>query len=496
MVQLSSSVAQGELRNYVDGEWVAVESEGGQDAVNPATGETLAHVPFSTGSEVDRAVAAAQDAFEDWRSRAVEERTQPLFELKRLLEEHRDELAELLVQDQGKTRAEADGEMHRAIQNVEHACGGPTLMQSGGLVDAAPEIDEAEVRLPLGVFTAITPFNFPVFVPLWYLPYAAVTGNAIVLKPSEVTPMATQRLFELIDEAGFPDGLIQLVNGGPDTVTALLEHDGVVGASFVGSTPVAKQVYETASAAGIRVQAQGGAKNPVIVTQNADLEFAAEKAVGGAYACMGERCLATDTAIVEESVYDEFLDHVLDAVDDITLGYGLDSETDMGPMITPEQKGRVENYIETGVQEGATLHRDGRGASVEAYPDGNFLGPTVFGDVTRDMVIGQKEIFGPVLAVMRATDFDEAIELANRTEFGNAACLYTTRGGEARRFRHEVEAGNLGVNVGTAAPLSYFHMGGRKASFFGDLHAQGQDIVDFYTDRATYIERWPDGGTR
>lgn len=491
MESLSSVSEKGDLMNYVDGSWQSVKSNKGREVINPATGEQVGYVSYSDTKEVDKAVSTAQEAYEEWRLVPVEERVQPLFELKQQLEDHRDEFVEILSQDQGKTLAEADGEMYRAIQNVEHASSAPTLMQTGNLANAAPEIDESEIRHPLGVFTAITPFNFPVFVSLWYIPYAVATGNAIVLKPSDLTPMAVQRLFEIIDDLDLPDGLVQLAHGGADTVIDLLEHDDIQGASFVGSTPVAETVYETAATNGKRVQAQGGAKNHVIVTESADLEFAAEKIVGGAYTCMGERCLATDTAVVEDTVYDELLDYITSEVDDIVVGPGTDEETDMGPIISPEHEQRILNYIQTGIEEGATLHNDGRDVEVESYEGGNFLGPTVLGDVTTDMVVGQEEIFGPVLCLMRAEDFDEALEITNRSEYGNASCLYTSSGYQARRFKHEAEAGNLGVNVGTAAPLSYFHMGGRKASFFGDLHAQGQDIVDFYTDRATYIEHWP-----
>lgn len=482
----------GDLQNYINGQWVRSTGDDGQTIVNPATTETLAYVPFSTAVEVDEAVAAAHDAFESWRSRPVEERIQPLFELKQLLEAHQDELAELLVQEHGKTLSEARGELRRGIENVEVACGIPTMMQAGTLANAAPNIDESAVRQPLGVFTAITPFNFPGMIPLWFLPYAVATGNAFILKPSEQDPITPQLLFELIDEAGFPDGIVQLINGSTDTVNALLEHEGIAGASFVGSTPVAKHVYETAATAGKRVQAQGGAKNHIIVTENAELAFAAEQSVSSACACSGERCLANDIVLVAEEVYDEFADNVIDVADEQVLGSGLDDETDIGPLITDEHAQNVRNYIQTGIEEGATLLRDGRDASVEEYEDGTFLGPTIFGDVTSDMVIAQEEIFGPVLGLSRVEDLDEAIETLNESRFGNAASLFTDDGSEARTFRHDAQAGNLGVNVGTVGPMAFFHFGGRKDSFFGDLHAQGEDMIQFYTDKTIYIERWPD----
>lgn len=482
-----------EVENYVDGEWTEPSNDG-EGVVDPATGETIGYVGYSSRADVDKAVTAGQDAFEQWRKRAVEERIQPLFELKQLLEQHQDDLAELLVRDHGKTRSEATGELRRGIENVEMACGAPSLLQAGHVQDAAPEIDETAVRQPLGVFAAVTPFNFPGMIPFWFLPYALATGNVFVLKPSEQVPLTAMKLFELIDDAGFPDGVVQLVNGGVNTVDAILEHDGIEGVSFVGSTPVAKTIYETAAANGKRVQAQGGAKNHVIVSGTADLEFAAEKTVDSALACSGERCLANDVAVIEESVYEKFVTLVAEKATQHVVGYGLDEETTVGPLITSEHEQRVRDYVETGVEEGAELIVDGRTVTVPEYPDGNFLGPCVFRDVTPEMVISNEEIFGPVLGLMPAADVSEAINILNRSEFGNAASLFTDSGAEARTFRHEAQAGNLAVNVGTAAPMAFFHFGGQKDSFFGDLHAQAEDVVRFYTDEIVYIERWPDTG--
>jgi malonate-semialdehyde dehydrogenase (acetylating)/methylmalonate-semialdehyde dehydrogenase len=492
MVRPETLPETGTVQNYVGGDWQTPSGNDGQDIINPATSEKLAHVAFSSADDVDGAVRTATEAFEEWSGRPVEERIQPLFELKQLLEAHQDELAELLVQEHGKTRAEAKGELRRGIENVEVACGIPTMMQSGTLLNAAPEIDESAVRKPLGVFAAVTPFNFPAMIPLWFLPYAVATGNSFILKPSEQDPLVAQRIFELIDQAGFPDGVLQLVNGGVDTVNTLLEHDGIEGLSFVGSTPVAREIYETSAANGKRVQAQGGAKNHIVVTETADLDHAAQKTVGSAFACAGERCLANDIAVVEESVYDEFVEKVVSEIESQVVGYGLEEETDIGALITPEHEQRVRNYIETGISEGAELLLDGRDVTVDGYEDGNFLGPTLFGDVTTDMVIAQEELFGPVLGLMRAGDIDEAIDVLNRSDFGNAASLFTGSGADARKFRHQTDIGNLGINAGTAAPMAFFHFGGRKDSFFGDLHAQGEDMIHFYTDKTVYIERWPD----
>lgn len=487
---LDASPPWDDVQNYIDGGW-RTPSGDGQDVVNPATGEAISYVGFSSEDDVNAAVHAGQEAFEAWSETPIEERIQPLFELKQSLEDHQDELAEILVREHGKTFAEAKGELRRGIENVEVACGTPSMMQAGHLPNAAPEIDETAVRKPLGVFTAITPFNFPGMIPLWFLPYAVATGNAFILKPSEQDPVVAQRLFELIDAAGFPDGLVQLVNGSVDTANALLDHDGIEGVSFVGSTPVAKTIYERAAANGKRVQAQGGAKNHIIVTETADLDFAAKKTVSSACACGGERCLANDVVVVEDGIYDEFASRVIEESKAQTVGYGLDSETDIGALITPEHESRVRDMIATGIDEGAELLLDGRDGAVDGYENGNFLAPTVFGDVAPEMTVAREEIFGPVLGLVPVENVDEAIEVLNRSDFGNAASLFTGSGADARAVRHRADIGNLGVNTGTAAPMAFFHFGGRKASFFGDLHAQGEDMIHFYTDKTIYIERWP-----
>ncbi|MBP2252436.1 malonate-semialdehyde dehydrogenase (acetylating)/methylmalonate-semialdehyde dehydrogenase [Halarchaeum solikamskense] len=480
------------VRNYVNGEWTEPTGDEGQDVLNPATGDPLSHVAFSSADDVDETVAAGQAAFETWRAAPVEERIQPLFRFKELLEANLDDIAETLVEEHGKTFAEARGELRRGIENVEVACGMPRLMQAGHVSNAAPDIDETAVRQPLGVFAAITPFNFPGMIPLWFLPYAVASGNAFILKPSERDPLTAVKLFELVDEAGFPDGVVNLVHGGADTVNAVLEHDGIEGVSFVGSTPVAETIYEKAAANGKRVQAQGGAKNHVIVAESADLAFAAEKTVSSAFACGGERCLANDVVLVEESVYEEFVDRVVAEAEAQVVGDGLDEETTIGALITAEHERRVRDYVEAGIDEGAELVADGRDVEVAGYEDGNFLGPCVFRDVTPDMSIAREEIFGPVLGLMPAPDVDAAIDVLNESDYGNAASLFTDSGADARTFRHRAEAGNLAVNAGTAAPMAFFHFGGQKDSFFGDLHAQSEDVVRFYTDETVYIERWPD----
>ena len=491
------------MQNYVNGTWRPPDSDDEHSVVNPATGEQLATIAFSTTDEVEEAVAAGTAAFEEWGRLPVEERVQPLFQLKTLLEDHQNDPAEQLTTEHGKTLAEARGELRHGIENVEVACGIPSLLQSGTLSNAAPNIDESTIRQPLGVFAAVTPFNFPSMIPLWFLPYAVATGNSFILKPSEQTPLTAAYPFELISEAGFPDGVVQLVHGSQATVEALIDHDDVTGVSFVGSTPVARSVYERAATNGKRVQAQGGAKNHVIVADSADVEFAAEQSISSALACSGERCLANDIVLVDRSVHEEYVDHLVRLADDQVLGDGRNPETDVGPLITAEHEEHVRDLVETGIEEGANLVYDSREAAVEKDPtahgdvaaesdaDGNFLGPCIFDGVTPEMTIAREELFGPVFGITPVDDLDEALSILNRSRFGNAASLFTASGSDARRFRHEAEAGNLAVNAGTAAPMAFFHFGGRKDSFFGDLHSQGEDMIQFYTDKTIYIERWP-----
>jgi malonate-semialdehyde dehydrogenase (acetylating)/methylmalonate-semialdehyde dehydrogenase len=361
---------------------------------------------------------------------------------------------------------------------------------SGVVEDVAPGMDESAIRQPLGVFTAITPFNFPAMIPLWFLPYAVATGNTFVLKPSEKVPLSSQLIFEAVDAVEFPDGVVNLVNGGADTVNALLEHDDIEGVSFVGSTPVAQHVYETAAEHGKRVQAQGGAKNYAVVTESADLDGSVPNIIGSVYGNAGQRCLANDVVVGVGDSYDDLRAELLDAVDDLTVGSGLDEETDIAPMITADSRERVLGMIEAAIEDGADLVVDGREFEHPEYPDGNFMGPTVLEGVTTDMAIAQEEIFGPVLCLADAGDLEEAIQMVNSTEYGNASSLYTEKGSDARQYRYAVDAGNIGINVGVCAPMGFFHFGGRKGSFFGDTHAQGEDAVHFYTEKTIEIERW------
>ena len=487
----STDLRDTELLNYVGGTWK--RSSAGQygEVRNPATGETIARVPMSAGEEVDEAVRVAARAFPAWRDTPVVERIQHLFRLKVLLDQHQDELARLITNECGKTYKESFGEMQRGIENVEVACGAPILMQGYNNEDIASGIDEHMFRQPLGVVAAITPFNFPGMIPLWFLPYAVATGNCFILKPSEKVPMTTQLLYRLIEEAGFPAGVVQLVNGGKETVDALLDHEGVRAISFVGSTPVAKYIYSRATANGKRAQCQGGAKNPAVILPDADMEMTARILADSAFGCAGQRCLATSVAVTVGSAREEMGERIAQIASDRKVGYGLDEGVEMGPVISAESRERISGLVDKGVSEGAKLRVDGRGRKVEGFENGYFMHPTVLEDVDPGGEIAGTEIFGPVLSMMHAKDVDEAIEIVNRRKFGNQACLFTSSGAAARAFRHRVRAGNVGINLGVAAPMAFFPFSGWGESFFGDLHAQGRHGVEFYTETKVVVERWP-----
>lgn len=480
------------VNNYVGGRWIESDGDDGQAVINPATGEELAEVTFTTPEEVDEVVEGASKAFETWRQTPPVERSQYLFDLKRELEARHEEIAQALSREHGKTVGEARGEVRRGIENVEVAAGVPNMLREGsGVVeDVASGIDESAVRQPLGVFAAIVPFNFPAMIPLWFLPYAVATGNTFVLKPSERVPLSSQLIFEAIDAVDFPDGVVNLVNGSADTVNAILEHDDIEGVSFVGSSGVARHVYETAATSGKRVQAQGGAKNYAVVTESAELDEAVPNVAGSVYGNAGQRCLANDVVVGVGDVHEDLRDRLVDAAEDLTVGYGIDEETDVGPVISSDAAERISDLVDEAVEEGAELVLDKREFEHPDYPDGNFLGPVILDGVTSEMTVAQEEIFGPVLCLASTDDLSGAIEMVNATDYGNASSIYTERGGEARQYRYEVDAGNIGVNIGVCAPMGFFHFGGRKESFFGDLHAQGEDAINFYTEKTIQIERW------
>jgi malonate-semialdehyde dehydrogenase (acetylating) / methylmalonate-semialdehyde dehydrogenase len=479
------------LANHVGGAWSAPATDRKLPVVNPATGATLAEAPLSGGAEVGRAVEAAAAAFPDWRRTPAGDRIQVLFKVKALLEARLDALARTITEECGKTLAEAKGELRRGIENVEVACGIPLMMQGVNSEDIARGIDEMMIRQPLGVVGVITPFNFPAMIPLWFLPYAVACGNAVVLKPSEKTPMTAVRLVRLFEEAGLPPGILNLVHGGKEAVDALCDHPKVRAISFVGSSAVARHVYSRAAAAGKRVQCQGGAKNPVVVLPDADMEMTGTIVADSAFGCAGQRCLATSLAVTVGDAREPFTETMVSAARNRKVGSGLVDGIQMGPVISAESRARIEGLIGTGLSEGAAALVDGRNARIDGCDGGTFVRPTILKDVPPAGTIATTEIFGPVLGLVHVRTVDEAIELINKSSFGNQACLFTRSGASARKFRYEAQVGNLGINLGVAAPIAMFPFSGWKGSFFGDLHGQGRDAVEFYTDKKIVIERWP-----
>src|SRR5580700_7710528 len=479
------------LQNFVDGDWRASSAKDALNVIDPASAKVLAEVPLSPATDVNAAVEAAERAFVQWRRTPVVERIQPLFKLKALLEQHRDELMLSITNECGKTLAESKGEILRAVENVETACAMPMMIQGTNCEDIAPGIDEHMIRQPLGVAAAIVPFNFPGIIPFWFMPYAVAAGNCFLLKPSERVPITSQKIFSLIEAAGFPAGVIQLVNGGRDAVNAILDHPGIRAISFVGSTATAKYIYSRAAANGKRAQCQGGAKNPVVVMPDADMDMTTRILADSAFGCAGQRCLAASVAITVGDARPALTDQISAAARNRKVGYGADKGVEMGPVISAESKARIEGLIARGEQAGARVIVDGRGRTVPEYEDGYFVMPTVLDDVPPDSEAARTEIFGPVLSLIHARTIEEAIALVNGRSYGNMACIFTTDGANARHFRYEVNAGNVGINVGVAAPMSTFPFSGWGDSFFGDLHAQAHHAVEFYTQTKVVVERWP-----
>ena len=484
------------LRNYINGEWSDVADAQTLDVMNPATGEVLAHVPLSPASEVDRAAQAAASAFQEWRRTPPVARVQYLFKLKRLLEENFEELASIVTQENGKILEEAKGEVTRAIENVDVACGIPILMQGDFLEDIARGIDEFMVRQPVGVCATIAPFNFPAMIPFWYLPYALACGNTYIIKPSERCAMTMQRAMELIHSLGLPPGVVNLVNGSADTVKAILDHPVIRAVTFVGSTPVARHIYSRSAANGKRVQAQGGAKNPVIILPDADLSMTTRIVADSAFGSAGQRCLASSMAITVGEARQPFMEAISAVASSRVVGYGLDAGVEMGPVITPQSRERILGLLERGIKDGARVAVGGRAKMVSGYEQGNFVEPTVLQDIPPDSVLARTEVFGPVLGVMHADTIEDALKLVNSGQYGNQACVFTSSGAAARRFRYEAEAGNIGINIGVAAPMAFFPFSGWKDSFFGDLHGQGKHAVEFFTQTKVVVERWPSDWSR
>lgn len=484
------------ILDYVNGSWTDAGATATLPVENPASAATIGEVILTEREAVAQAVDAAQKAFYEWRRVPVGTRIQPLFRFKQLLEAHQEELARIITNECGKTYKESFAELQRGIENVEVAAGMPMLMQGFNNEDIASGIDEHMIRQPLGVVAAITPFNFPGMIPLWFLPYAVATGNCFILKPSEKVPMTTARLFELIDQCGFPEGVIQLVNGGKDTVDALLDHPLVKAISFVGSTPVAKYIYSRATANGKRAQCQGGAKNPVIIMPDADMDMATRIMADSAFGCAGQRCLAASVAVTVGDARRTFTEQIADSAASRKVGYGLEDGVEMGPVISAESKARIESIIAKAAQGGADVLVDGRQKQVSGYEDGHWVFPTILDNVQPGTEAATTEIFGPVLSLMHAGTIEEAIALVNDRSFGNMACIFTSSGAAARKFRYEADAGNIGINIGVAAPMAYFPFSGWNDSFFGDLHAQSKHGVEFYTQTKVVVERWPQEWSR
>lgn len=468
------------LKNYINGEWVASTSTEFLDVPNPATGEILAKVPISTTADFEKAVEVADKAFEDWSNTAVPRRARIMFKYQQLLVDHWEELAEIITKENGKSLSEARGEVQRGIENVEFAAGAPTLMMGEQLPDIATGVESGMYRYPIGVVGGITPFNFPMMVACWMFPMALATGNTFILKPSERTPLLANRLAELTKEAGFPDGVFNIVHGAHDVVNGILTHEKVKAVSFVGSQPVAEYVYHIAAAHDKRVQALAGAKNHSIVMPDADMDLTVKNITAAAFGSAGERCMAAAVVVAVGDAADKLVPALKQAADDIVIGNGLEDDVFLGPVIRDTHKDKTVSYIDSGVEEGAKLIRDGR-LDQASEGQGYFLGATIFDDVKPGMKIWNEEIFAPVLSIIRVDTLEEAIAIANKSDFANGACLYTDSAKAVRTFRTKMDAGMLGINLGVPAPMAFFPFSGYKKSFYGDLHANGKDGVNFYT---------------
>ncbi|EGQ26825.1 methylmalonate-semialdehyde dehydrogenase [Sporosarcina newyorkensis 2681] len=477
------------LKNYINGEWVPATTDQKEEVYNPATGEVIANVPISTKEDLDSAVQVASEAFVTWKEVPVPRRARILFKYQQLLVEHWEELARIITVENGKNFTEAHGEVLRGIECVEFAAGAPTLMMGDNLPSISTGLESGTYRYPVGVVGGITPFNFPMMVPCWMFPMAIATGNTFVLKPSERTPLLANRLAELLEEAGLPKGVFNIVHGAHDVVNGILDHKKIAAISFVGSQPVAEYVYKRGTDNLKRVQALAGAKNHSIVLKDANLENAANQIINAAFGSGGERCMACSVVAVEDEIADEFVETLLNRANELTIGNGLDEGIFLGPVIRDTHKERTEQYIATGEKEGATLIRDGR-LDNAAQEKGYFVGPTIFDHVTSEMKIWQDEIFAPVLSISRVKNLDEAIELSNQSMFANGACIFTRDGGHVRTFRENIDAGMLGVNIGVPAPMAFFPFSGWKDSFYGDLHTNGKDGVNFYTRKKVMTGRW------
>lgn len=475
--------------HFVDGKWLPVS--GGTTVFNPSIGEVIAECPAGGSEEVNAAVEAAAAAFPAWRDTPVVERARLMFRYRHLVEENFDRLAACVSREHGKTLAEARGGLFRGLENIEYACGAPTLLMGDTLADIARGVDCETLLQPLGVCAGITPFNFPAMVPLWMFPLALVCGNTFVFKPSEKVPLTAVMLVELLEKAGLPKGVLNLVHGGRESVDALLAHPKVRAVSFVGSTPVARYIYETGTRNGKRVQANGGAKNYIVVMPDADVTKTVESLAAAAFGCAGERCMAGSTALTVGAAADRLLPSLVDVARAIRVGpTDRPAQPDMGPLITAQHRDRVSGLVASGEAEGARVVCDGRGVRVTDAPSGFYLGATIVDHIQPGMTLAREEVFGPVLNVMRMDDLDAAIEMANQSAYGNGAAIFTNSGKAAREFKHRVKAGMVGVNVGVPATMAMFPFTGWDESFFGDLHIQGREAVQFYTQQKVISTRW------
>ncbi|MBI1872531.1 MAG: CoA-acylating methylmalonate-semialdehyde dehydrogenase [Acidobacteria bacterium] len=478
------------LKNYIGGQWVPSRALDTVDVHNPARGVVIAKTPLSTAQDVDTAVQAAKNAFHAWRDTPPVVRARTMFKFKMLLEEHFEELSRLVTTEHGKTLPESRGSVRRGIECVEVACGAPSMLMGYGLEQIATGVDCQVMRQPLGVCAAIAPFNFPAMVPLWFLPFALVCGNTFILKPSEQVPLSQRLIFQLLEQCDLPPGVVNLVNGSREVVEAICDHPGIRAVSFVGSTPVAREVYRRGTHAGKRVQALGGAKNFIVVMPDADLDKAIPAIAESFYGCAGERCLAGSVLLPVGQAHRAARDQMVDAARSMRIGDGVEPGIDMGPVISARHRERVLGYIEKGRAEGAELVLDGRGVRVEGQPEGFFVGPTIFDRVAPSMAIGRDEIFGPVASICPVRDLDQALSLVHAHPNANATSIFTSSGKAAREFARLADASMVGVNIGVAAPMAYFPFGGAKDSFFGDLKVHGRDTFDFYTDKKVTISRW------
>ncbi len=482
----------GKLKLLIDGQWCDSRASDWLQTFNPAKGKVIAEVPLTVHEEVERAVETAQTAYEKWKNVPILERVKYLFRLKEVMSREFENLAALNTINHGKTLEESRGDMNRTLENIDSAIAiAYTLAKGETLDEIAGGVDEMMVKEPLGVFGIVCPFNFPILIPFWFIPYAIVLGDTIVVKPSEITPIPMQRIADLLNrEIGLPPGVFNLVHGARGVVESLISHESLKGVCFVGSSPVAKLVYKLAGEHGKRAISQGGAKNTIVVMPDAELDKSIPPIISSFFGNTGQRCLAGSNLVGVGDVYDGLIRKFTAAANGLNIGYGLDEKTMMGPVVSSKAKERIISYIESGESDGAKLLSDGRSITLADFPEGYYLGPSVFDHVTADMRIAREEIFGPVACMMSTRTLDEALETINqKTKFGNMGCIFTTSGRAAREFRRRVDAGNIGINIGVAAPVANFPLSGRRESFFGILHAQ-IDTVDFFTDRKVVISRW------